>query len=503
MWLTRRGIWPAAALLAALLCCTAPAPASTGSSYNEVLGDRSPPKAEEKPGPDAAAPKADAAPAAETKQPNPPAAQPAVPRTPDGQPLVTNVFADTDIRQALTDVASQTGVVIIPDATVQGVVSADLQDVPLEDALRMLLVSGGYVFKKMPGYYLVGAPDPSNPNFYLLSETEVVELNYVTGSAISGYLAGPYGKFVTVEGGPPPRPERERQRPGYDQRTTPAQPTAGTRLFITAPREIINRIKADLALIDRPRTQVMLEAAVIEVSEEALKEVGIDWATTWMKFTSQGASMPKEGQTGSSIAAEVLPASSLTYSAASFTQLARLQVLVRNGKAQLRANPRVATVEGQTAEIEVGQEKYFAIITGPVTFPYTTLEQIPSGITLRITPTVVEETGEVIAQVEPTVRDVTGSGANGLPEITFRRAATTVRVQDGESIVIGGLINEFSTSTRSKLPILGDIPLLGHLFRHTSSHRVKTEVVIIITPHVLGASRSVEPQAVPLEADAQ
>jgi type II secretory pathway component GspD/PulD (secretin) len=101
------------------------------------------------------------------------------------------------------------------------------------------------------------------------------------------------------------------------------------------------------------------------------------------------------------------------------------------------------------------------------------------------------------------VRDVTGSGANGLPEITFRRAATTVRVKDGESIVIGGLINEFSTSTRSKLPILGDIPLLGHLFRHTSSHRVKTEVVIIITPHVLGPSRSVEPQAVPLEADAQ
>jgi type II secretory pathway component GspD/PulD (secretin) len=416
--------------------------------------------------------------------------------------LVTNVFADTDIRQALSDVASETGAVIIPDATVQGVVSADLADVPLEDALRMLLVAGGYVFKKMPGYYLVGAADPTNPNFYLLSETEVVELKYVTGSAISAYLTGPYGKFVTIEGGPPPRTERERQRPGYDQRTTPAQPTAGTRLFLTAPREIINRIKADLALIDQPRTQVMLEAAVVEVSEEALKEIGIDWATTWTKFTSRGSTMRSENQT-SSLAAEALPASSLTYSQLSFTQMARLQALVQTGKAHLRANPRVATLEGQTAEIEVGQEKYFAIITGPVTFPYTTLEQIPSGITLRITPTVVEETGEVVAQVEPEVRDVTGSGSNGLPEITFRRAVTNVRVRDGESILIGGLINEFSTYSSSKFPILGDLPLLGHLFRHTASRRVRTETIITVTPHVLGASPGAQPAPLPLETDRQ
>ena len=395
--------------------------------------------------------------------------------------LITNVFYDTDLRQALSDVAAQAGVVIIPDSTVQGYVTADLVDIPLEDALRMLLVSGGFVFKQMNGYYLVGAPDPANPNFHLLSETEVIELNYVDGTALAAYLAGPYGRYVTIEGAPAPLPERERA--AY-RRPTTRQVTGGTRLFITAPREIIQRIKADLAKIDVPRTQVMLEAVVLEVSEEGLKEIGIDWASRWVRFASEA--MAIGGNAGGSQSAETFPAGSLSYSELSFVQTAQLQALVQKGKARLRANPRVTTIEGQTAEIEVGQEKYFAIVTGPVTFPYTTLEQIPAGITLRITPTVIEETREVIARVEPEVRDVTGKGPTGLPEITYRRASTTVRVKDGESIVIGGLITEFQTRAESKFPLLGDIPLIGNLFRRVSSREVTSEVVIIITPHILG-----------------
>jgi general secretion pathway protein D len=83
------------------------------------------------------------------------------------------------------------------------------------------------------------------------------------------------------------------------------------------------------------------------------------------------------------------------------------------------------------------------------------------------------------------VRDVTGKGPTGLPEITYRRASSTVRVKDGESIVIGGLTTEFETRTESKTPLLGDIPLVGNLFRRASSRETKTEVVIIITPHIL------------------
>ena len=72
--------------------------------------------------------------------------------------------------------------------------------------------------------------------------------------------------------------------------------------------------------------------------------------------------------------------------------------------------------------------------------------------------------------------------------ITFRRASTNIRVKDGQSIVIGGLINEFTTKTDNKMPLLGDIPLLGYLFRSTTSRQTRTEVVIVITPHILDAA---------------
>jgi type IV pilus assembly protein PilQ len=387
------------------------------------------------------------------------------------------------MRQALSDVAAQAGVIIIPDSTVQGTVTADLKDVPLERALSMLLQTGGFAFAKLDGYYLVGAPDPANPNFYLLSATEVVDLKYVAPQTIAALLNGPYGRYLSAEGFTPPTQETQGR-----ERTPPRMPgTAATaagapqlyRLVISAPRDMIARIKADIALLDQPPTQVMLEAVVLEVSEEALKNVGIDWAARWIKFASRPSSIVSGGQT---IATE---AGSLTYSEISNTEMATLAALVENGKARLRANPRVATAEGQTAEIEVGKESYFAIVTGPVTFPYTTLEQIKSGILLRITPRVIEPEGIVVARIEPEVRDVTGKGPNGLPEITFRRASTNLRVKDGQSIVIGGLINEFTTRTRSKVPFLGDLPLLGKLFRRSSSRQSRTEVVIIITPHIL------------------
>ena len=98
---------------------------------------------------------------------------PGISKNAQGEPLVTNIFAETDIKQALSDIADQTGVTIVADNTVQGTVSLDLKDVPLERALAIVSQTGGFAFVKMDGYYLVGMPDPNNPNFYLLSRTEI------------------------------------------------------------------------------------------------------------------------------------------------------------------------------------------------------------------------------------------------------------------------------------------------------------------------------------------
>ena len=442
-----------------------------------------------KPAPAPTAPPATAPPAVapeEPAAPPPPAPSPApappaeIRRNEKGEPLITNVFADTDLRQALGDIAAQASVTIIPDATVQGTVSADLKDVPLEKALDMILSAGGFAWRQREGYYLVGAPTPENPNFTIFCDTEVVALRYVDCSTLADYLGGPYKPYIAVER---PRPQAVTGQP---QRMAgaraPTEASAGrNRLIITAPPSIMKRIKEDLARIDVPARQVMLEASVIELTEEALKEVGIDWTLRHFQVASQA--MVLGGITGQN--ATQLEPGSLTYTEVANKEMATLKALLEKGQARLRANPRVATADGETAEIQVGQESYFAIITGPVTFPYTTLEQIPSGITLRITPRVVEETREIIADVYTDVRDVTGTGANNLPVITYRQASTRVKVKEGQGIVIGGLTTEVEQRTRRKVPFLGDLPLIGQLFRRSTTHTKTTEVIIVITPHIL------------------
>jgi type II secretory pathway component HofQ len=112
------------------------------------------------------------------------------------QPPVTNVFYETSLRQALSDVAAQTGVTIVPDASVQGLVSCELQEVPLDQALDILLAGTGFQVQKNPRYYLVYSPDPKSPAFPGVSETKVVRLSYITAATARNLLADQFAKYV-------------------------------------------------------------------------------------------------------------------------------------------------------------------------------------------------------------------------------------------------------------------------------------------------------------------
>jgi len=423
----------------------------------------------------------------------PPAMSAGMKYNPYGEPLVTNVFADTDIRQALADISMQTGIAIVADSTVQGAVTAEFKDLPLSKALTILLQSGGYAYAQIDDYYLVGLPETNNPNSYLLTKTEVVELRYITPQTVMTIFGKTYGRYISAE--PVELPTADVRRSGmgvnetsstgygYNNNRRYYAPTVtindddrqgggyqyGSQIYrvvITASPPMVERIKQDIALLDKPRAQVMFEASVVEISNDTLKTVGIDWATRWLRFNSS-ADGPN-----------------LVYSKIANTEIASLTALIQNGNATLRANPRVSTSDGQTAEIEVGKENYFQLDSGNNS--YSTLERITSGILFRITPRVIADQNIVVARMEPEVRDVTGrSGKNGLPEITFRRASAELRVEDGQSIVIGGLVNEYSSKTVNKTPLLGDLPLVGFAFRREETRNNRNEVVIIITPHII------------------
>lgn len=372
-----------------------------------------------------------------------------------GQPLVTNIFYDTFIIDALSDVSVQTGVPIIADTTVSGFVTMDLVGVPLEEALTRICAPLGLTFRLMEGgYYLVGAATMDNPTFALLSDTRVVKIRYQQATVVAQLLADMYKPFVKVNG-------------------------ETNTIVITASPELIARIERDIAMIDRPIRQVMLQVLVTELSEGARKSLGTDW-----QWDSQQE--PGEITGALSFTTGVLK-TALGYRSANIDDfLMALRAEVEDGKAQIHANPRIVAMDGKSAEVFLGEEQSYIVLVESDSGNTVTRQRVvaKTGVSLKFTPHISDQ-GDITISVEPEVSTVNGLNKEGFPIISSRRASTTVRVRDGETFVLGGLVSEINVDKTAKVPLLGNLPLLGKLFRSQSTQTSQSEIMILVTPVIL------------------
>lgn len=379
------------------------------------------------------------------------------------QPLISNVFYETDIRQAIQDVATQANINIVADNTVQGYVTMEIIDLPLELALKRILSVGGYTYKKLDGYYLIGAPDPSNPSFGLLSTTTTIPINYFTAIQVASLLSDYYKPFI---------------KPNADNNS----------LVVTGSPEIIESVKSDLQIIDMPPRQVMIKAMIVEIKKSDLLNAGVDWSFLGNKNTDHygGTAKLSAGliDTLNSIFSLVRGGTGILPSGMTYSFITSVNALATDGLAKIRANPSVVTTNAQPASIYISKEQYFSVVTGPVNYPYTRLEQVSVGIRLEITP-YISDVGEITIKVAPEVSDAVGYGREGLPLVDRRKVNTTVRVKNNETIIIGGLTQENSRKIRNKIPILGHIPLLGLLFSHTEYIKEMTDILVFVTPEIL------------------
>lgn len=378
------------------------------------------------------------------------------------QPLVTNIFYDTFVIDALSDVSVQTGIPIIADTTVSGFVTLDLVDVPFEEALNRICIPFGLTYRLMDGgYYLVGAATTDNPTFALLSDIHVVKVRYQNADTVSRLLTESYKPFVKVD-------------------------SETNTIVITASPEMIARIQSDIAMIDRPIRQVMLQVLVTELSDGARKALGTEW-----QWESSKPSSNVEGAL--SFTAGVLT-TALGYGPTSISDfLVALKAEVQKGKAEIHANPRIVTLDGKPAEIFLGEEQQHIVLVESESGQSISRQRIvaETGIRLKFTPRISDE-GEITISVEPEVSIVTGTNKEGFPIIASRRASTTVRVRDGETFVLGGLVSEINVKSTTKVPLLGDLPLLGKLFRSENSSSTETEILIMVTPVILDGSAAAE-----------
>lgn len=373
--------------------------------------------------------------------------------------LVTNVFFETDIREALRDISAQCGVSIIADDTVQGAVTLELNETPLEECLKKVLAGGGYTYKKIDDYYLVGSAVYNNPTFTRLSETKYIKLNYIKAKDVLKFLPKFFADYINVN-------------------------EEVNVLTITASKEMLSRIEGDLSKIDIPPKQVMIQAMVTDFTKGTRKELGLDSLWEW-----NNTNVPGSVASGSAEMKDVL--GNFTY--ATTGELTRkltmkLNALITKGEVSVRANPRIVTQDGQKASIFIGKDQYFSIVSGPVNFPYTTLEAITSGITLTITP-YISDNEEITIEIEPEVSDVNEGSKEGLPTIIKRKITTKVRVNNGETIIIGGLTNQNEFEKVVRVPILGYIPIVNFFFMNKKKFVEEVEVVVFITPTILTSGK--------------
>lgn len=393
---------------------------------------------------------------------------------------------DAPLREVLMTLADMAGKNIVFAGDMTGKVTADLTDVTAGEALSAVMLSHGLTSREENGTLIVyaNAEDTKTQTF------ETIRLSYANAPEVAEKLHNLSDKLkVTAE-------------------------TGSNTLIVSGPPAILAEASRIAAAVDRPEKQVKVEAEVLAVNRSDAKSLGIDWdfqsltgsadydRETWseqrivtdsagnIKYDDDGD--PKirnithndwkittpEGYAGISYG------KSVTGHPYTFFFQAKLNALITSGKAKILAKPNVVTMNGRKAEILIGSRIPVIVErleNGALT---TATEYKDAGIKLTYTP-LISEKDEITATLRAEV-----STPYLVPEmrayrIITRQADTMVRLKSGDEIVIGGLIDKETTETFRKVPILGDIPLLGKLFQSKSNSVEESEIIIIIRAELL------------------
>lgn len=420
-----------------------------------------------------------------------------------GTPRLNLDLHDAVLADVLDALARLCGLNIVTDNAVTGKVTLHLVGVTCPEALGFLLDANGLAYRRVGETLIVQpasklTPPPAAPVVrvyklqYLqppLAQPEPLVGSVGATSAGGAGISGGAGRVQKDVGALLDLFRGTGATLGYDDRTNA--------LVVTGTPTQQEAVQALLQQLDVPIGQVVVQATVVDITSTSLKDLGIEWSVlqggTGTPFTFQEVPPLTPGPTQPT-SPSGLPAGVLGLQPISRDLLlAKLHAFVSEGHAKVLSDPRIATFDGQEALIFAGDQIPVVNTTTagnpPVTTSTVTFQ--PVGVTLKIIPKVNADRTLSI-QVHPVVTTVTSftqptpQNPSGLPNISIREAVTSLRVGDGDSIVLGGLMKYSDISTLKKVPLLGDLPFLGALFRLTTINHSESEVVILMTPRILG-----------------
>ena len=393
-----------------------------------------------------------------------------------------------DVRAVLLAVARMGDIALIVDDSVTGAVTAHVTGEG-EEVLRLVAAARGIQIERHGAVFLALAPDTRAENrrvyTYSVRNGDPEELAHAANLSLTGE-----GKRAVVS-----KTNEERWNEGSDsdtQRRVLVDRATNTLLFYGTEAEALS-VREIISALDVVPKQVSLEARVVAVSKQAAKELGVDW--TWSALpqyprvrrndsASWEVSERSAGTGGTSAPGiirfgrgpEGVPYESY-YTAA-------IRALITDGRAKMLARPNITTVQGHEALINIGAEVPVPRVSTSNSVTTSGIEYREAGIILRYTPRVTAD-GNIVARVHTEVS--TPVYVDDLKAYRFqkRSADTTVRLRNGETMVIGGLIDSDESRSLAKIPFLGDIPVLGAFFRSVRTSKTETELMIFLTAHVL------------------
>ena len=400
-------------------------------------------------------------------------------------------FQDIEVRRVLQLLADFTGVNIVASDSVQGNITLRLKDVPWDQALDIIMKAknldkrkNGNVIWVAPTAELIKSDEDQAKALaqhikLAPLETEIIQLNYVKGEDVKKMIDDMDSKKGSTSNS-----DDQGMRSLLSSRGSMIVDNRTNTVIINDTAEKVQQLKSILKQLDFPVKQVMVEARIVRASTDFTNELGVSWSLTkptstssWSNgtYTNSGSLSVDLGATTSygSLSLGLLRLGSSILD----LQLAASQ---SDGQSEILSTPKVMTGDKQEATIRSG-----------IKIPYQTTSA-NSGTTttfqdavleLKVVPSITPD-GKVQMKLDIS-KDTLGTLTDAGYAIDTNKLQTNVLVSDGETVVLGGLYEDESTATIKKVPLLGDIPVVGTLFKNSSKTVTKRELLIFITPRIV------------------
>lgn len=460
-----------------------------------------------------------------------------------GKPVTFN-FQDVPVRTVLQLIAEESNLNIVAADTVQGNVTLRLINVPWDQALDIVLQAKS-LDKRRSGNVVWVAPQKEIAQFEQDKEdarisleeraekvTEYIPVNYASAEDIAKLLTeeskgNSGGASGGGQGGGQNQQDRgflsQRGSLSYDKRTN-------TLLVVDIPQRVAN-IRNLVQQLDKPVDQVVIEARIVIANESVARELGARFGVSgnngdsyysgnleanqnkinadkaldlqfakdmsaWIAGGQVGArpvysqSLPFRGLMSNLPAALQNPAGSLALSIlnAGYQLDVELSAIQEQGRGEVISNPRIVTSNQKESVIRQGKEIGYLTITGSGLGATPTVAFKEALLELKVTPTITND-GRVFLTLGVKKDELDGYVSMGtfgeVPQIAKREVNTAVLVDDGQTVVIGGVYEFSDTTELSKVPFLGDLPVIGNLFRNKSRSKSKAELLVFVTPKVM------------------